>query len=223
NPAHGRQQSCLLHGRTAIGVPPVQPHGDHGKIGQVDERTWAVGPQQLTRSHLSDRNTAHAAPPRPAPFLTLTLHEGGSGNFMSSITNWTPGSTSRIDIGTVSSSHARTPGFLRRPTTSPWRRSVSYPSRRPPLVASLTQRSNRSATMVAVWASIAFLPVTSQARSAIAFRTAPTSGFPVLSNRSAPRFGFRSSLSNLSRLTMVPVSPRSIARGANGVTDCAST
>jgi hypothetical protein len=80
----------------------------------------------------------------------------------------------------------------------------------------------RSATIVSA-RNRAALSFTFQARSETTVLTVEASGLPELSRVWAPRFGFKESFTRRMTLTIVPVKPLSNARGAKGVTDCAST
>ena len=108
-PSHRREQSRLFDRLTAIHLPSVDGECHDRQVGQVDQSARTVSPEKLTGPHFADRClfADHASPPLSSGVTTGGVQSGSlPPNLMVLMIRPTPGSTSRMDIGTVKLSHA---------------------------------------------------------------------------------------------------------------------
>ena len=108
-PAHRRKQSRLFDRLTAIHLPSVDGECHDRQVGQVDQSARTVSPEELAGPHFADRSlfADHASPPLSSGVTTGGVQSGSlPPNLMVLMIRLTPGSTSRMDIGTVKLSHA---------------------------------------------------------------------------------------------------------------------
>jgi hypothetical protein len=100
-PSHRLKKPRLLDGRTTMDFPSIKPHGHDRKVRQIDKSTWAIGPQELAGTYITDNKCVTHAPPPWASSTSRGRQAGPSGRLSVIMISRTPGSTSRIDIGTV--------------------------------------------------------------------------------------------------------------------------
>ena len=101
--ANGRKQAGFPDRAAEVHVPAINAERHDGQVRQIDERPRSIGPQELAGSHFA-YGSAHTS--SPASVAGGRGIQGGSPPVKRVVfmTSRTPGSTSRIDIGTVKSS-----------------------------------------------------------------------------------------------------------------------
>ena len=116
NLADGGEQARLGDGLAAILFPLVDAQRHHREARQIDQRARPVCPEQLTGADFPDGCSIGGHGQSSSFGTGRGFHPWSSEMCPVFMIRRTPGSTSRIDIGTVQLSHAWMPGDLTSPT-----------------------------------------------------------------------------------------------------------